>query len=157
MKLVPSRPVATDVLTEDERALIADAPVLDPPSLDAAIIGVLFNGDGEARLAYSYYRLVERVADELEAEEDAQGNLADSLGLDDFEFTPEHGAEETVDHHAAELVRAGGPRAPVVLMEEDGYLGDPSEFSDFERLEFKGETMYRVGPLPGDMRRGEDV
>ena len=111
------RIIQSTVLTEEQKEALTGSPVFDPDFLDAAIIGVTQNDDGDVIAVYSYELLVKCYADYYQAEHEA-GEYP--LDPEDKELGDEvfyRDAQEWVDYNTVTVVPYMGPRAPRIHYE----------------------------------------
>ena len=112
------RIIRSSVLTEEQKQALTGAPVFDPEFLDAAIIGIDQNEDGETVLVYSYELLVKCYADHYRAEAEAgRYYLEHEEYANDDPFYVD--AQEWVDYNTLGVVPYMGARKPFIRYSEE--------------------------------------
>jgi hypothetical protein len=130
----------SSALTDEELARTADAPILDPEALDAAIIGTMPTADGSLALVYSYEKLAECLT-EVIIEERKKAGVVDDLEEDD---NPAVDAQEDLDHNTIPMLAYLGARAPVVLSAVDDELIIETEISPGDVVLYRGTKWVRI-------------
>jgi hypothetical protein len=122
------RRIVSDNLTNEEIESLDGAVVLDPPSLDVAIVGWMLNEAGERVVVYDYLLLVSQFAADMgdgSEEEDAL-----------------EAAEEWVQYNTIRALPYMGTSAPVILEAlDDDDLGEAD--GEDEPVLFQNRRWYR--------------
>jgi hypothetical protein len=111
------RIIQSTVLTEEQKQALTGAPIFDPEFLDAAIIGIDTNADGEVVAVYSYDLLVDCYAAHYQAEAEAGRYHLEHEeydGNDPFYVD----AQEWVDYNTLGVVPYMGARKPKIEYSE---------------------------------------
>lgn len=118
-----NRIIRSHHLSKKQKRLLDGAPILDPDTLDRAIIGVVETPQGHAAV-YDYEKLVEamRVGDPSSSEEDVV---------------------EWISYNTVRALPYMGPRAPWILEEAVDDPDDPE--AAHEQTGWNGKSWWRHG------------
>ena len=110
------RTIQNDALAEEDRNALYGAVILDPDTLDAAIIGVHENREGEFVAVYDQEAIIDIMVNE---------RMSDDAELDRQEAWQE--AAEFVDYNTVRALPYMGLRAPILASEFLEHMQDELE------------------------------
>jgi len=119
--------------------MLDGVPVLDPDSLDEAILGAMANDAGDLILVYGYDELVKVFAEDV-LKHEPEGTAFDPTG-GEHERTLYDDAEEWVDYNTLRSLPYMGPRAPIVIRRLED---DPDSIDPAYLVAFKGKSWVRA-------------
>jgi hypothetical protein len=122
--------IFSDLLDEKVQEECRGATILEPQGMDIAIIGTLFNSNGDRVLVYAYEKLIEWFAQEGEG-------FSSEVLEERYEQ-----AEEWVQYNLIRALPYMGERAPLVAYSLDRSLEEDEEEYCFEGRKWVSDPGY---------------